>query len=384
VLENRAASGRRSGAEAETEAAKLERALLVISRFEISAEPFLLAFSLAQIIRVFVACSIGANYDEAVRRRSKGAYGMRLRNVELGGTPFRSEIGRQDVFHERERGLPVYAVLLDDLLRETVYVDRALVGGKAQSSAVRVECQAVDVRFVDSSPQLLDFVAVRAVEDPDQGALFAGRRELRAIPIERDLAELTVVRRHDLSRFEVVVLDMYTPRFDAGHREDVAAAGTESAQTSGILHGLELMKQLKVREIIYIHLVLQHHHNPISAQFDCLHVTLELQFCNALVLKIIPYHHLVRWESWILAASNNGQNVAPEEHLHDSNASIASLEASVKSLLERVAVADEEASVRATCKASIILVESNIQQLAAGAARKKHRSHCGVLQSKRS
>jgi hypothetical protein len=37
---------------------------------------------------------------------------------------------------------------------------------------------------------------------------------------------------------------------------------------------------------------------------------------------VVPEHHLVRGEPWIVATSNNGKDIASKKHLNNTNATI--------------------------------------------------------------
>jgi len=58
---------------------------------------------------------------------------------------------------------------------------------------------------------------------------------------------------------------------------------------------------------------------PVASQFHGLDLGAKLEFCNALVLIIVPDEDLVVGESFVIFASNKGENVASKQHLHDPN-----------------------------------------------------------------
>ena len=70
-----------------------------------------------------------------------------------------------------------------------------------------------------------------------------------------------------------------------------------------------------VTKHVYFHLL-------VLPEFDCLDEGLERKFTNALVLVVVPQQHFVHGELGVRASAHQGQDVAPEEHLNDSDASV--------------------------------------------------------------
>ncbi len=58
---------------------------------------------------------------------------------------------------------------------------------------------------------------------------------------------------------------------------------------------------------------------PVATQFHSLDLGAKLEFCNAFVLIIVPDEDLVVGKSFVVFASNEGQNVASKQHLHNPN-----------------------------------------------------------------
>jgi hypothetical protein len=124
-----------------------------------------------------------------------------------------------------------------------------------------------------------------------------------------------------------------------------------------------MVQQFEISKIVDIDLEFQYYHNSVSPQFDSSDFTTKAQFTNTSVLMIIPNHNFVWRISRISTSTNQCENIASKQHLNITDASFA--ETSFESFLEWIAVVDAETSVSTTCKAAIILIEPNIEEVGA-------------------
>ncbi len=60
----------------------------------------------------------------------------------------------------------------------------------------------------------------------------------------------------------------------------------------------------------------------VLSELDCPDVALEVEFSNALHLRVIPQHDFVSGELGTLSSAHECYDVSPVKHLHNANASI--------------------------------------------------------------
>lgn len=118
----------------------------------------------------------------------------------------------------------------------------------------------------------------------------------------------------------------------------------------------------------------QDHDYSVSPKLDRLDLGAEGEFTDAPGLVVVPDHDLVERVLGSGRATDEGQDVAAEEHLHDPDAAL--LEFPPEDLPEGIAVVDTEAGVGASGEAAMVLVEREVEEAGSpdgsgGGARRK-------------
>ena len=78
---------------------------------------------------------------------------------------------------------------------------------------------------------------------------------------------------------------------------------------------------------------------------------------------VVPDHDLVWRVARVAPAADQGEDVAAEEHLNDTDAAVGKVAA--VGLLEGVAVEDAEPRVRPAGEAALVLVEADVEHCSA-------------------
>mmetsp|Transcript_30886 Transcript_30886/g.35281 ORF Transcript_30886/g.35281 Transcript_30886/m.35281 type:complete len:250 (-) Transcript_30886:15-764(-) len=241
--------------------------------------------------------------------------------------------------------------------REDVHC--AFVRRAPQPFRFYVDSYAINFSFVRAPPELLDGLAGGGVEEPDDRALVAGRREQRALEVQRDAGYRRVVRLDGVRLLRLlVVVDVHADAalalFEAGE-EGLLGRVAHRTQALGVLDRLDRVDQLEVAEVVHVNPGFEHDNDLVLAQPDGLDLVFEGELADALLLVVVPEHDLVHRILGVVATADQRQDVAPEQHLHNPDSSI---EVTIESVFIRISVEYFEAVFRSTSEASCILVES--------------------------
>ena len=101
-------------------------------------------------------------------------------------------------------------------------------------------------------------------------------------------------------------------------------------------------------------------HLLVFSQLDSLDLSTKGKFSNALELMIVPEHHFVIWPLRTFAPSDQGQDVAPIEHLYDANSTV---DVSHELPSEWQSVENPESGLGADSEAILVLIEANVANI---------------------
>lgn len=159
------------------------------------------------------------------------------------------------------------------------------------------------------------------------------------------------------------MLDPDLPLLEPGADQHERPCGLwHDAEPLGVGDRLNLVQQLHVREVVHEHRLLQDHHNPVPPQPHRPHLGPEREVAYAPRLVVVPDHDLGGRVVRGRPATDEGEDVAAEEHLRHSDAA-ARTEVAAEDLAERLAVVDAEAVAGAGGEAGVVLVEGQVEEL---------------------
>jgi hypothetical protein len=150
---------------------------------------------------------------------------------------------------------------------------------------------------------------------------------------------------------------------DASENDGIRCRG-ELADASRVGYGLDLMKQFEIGEVVYVDLVLENDDDAIPSEAHSANLGSEGELPDAPVLLVVPNHDFVGRIQGLLAAADQCQDVAAEEHLHHGDAAVR--EVSLERPLEGLAVEDPEAGLGGTGEAAMVLVEGSGEEVVGG------------------
>lgn len=133
------------------------------------------------------------------------------------------------------------------------------------------------------------------------------------------------------------------------------------AQTLRVRDSLNLVQNLKIREIVHEDLVRQNHHDLVPSEANPFHLRSERELADAPRLVVVPDHNLVDRVPRVGPSADECEDVAAEEHV-DQPDSAAGTEIAAENLAEWVAVVDAEAAVGAGGEAAGVLVEGDVEE----------------------
>ena len=164
-----------------------------------------------------------------------------------------------------------------------------------------------------------------------------------------------------------------------------------SAEALGVGRRLDLVHELKVREVVDEDFVLEYHDDAVAPEPDASYGGAEGELPDAAALVVVPDHDLVRRVVGIIAAADEREYVAAEQHLDDADtpspgtAADAGAGSAVahggkvpaEDLAEGVAVVDAEARLGARREAAVVLVEGDVEEVLGSGRRRRGRRRCG-------
>lgn len=145
------------------------------------------------------------------------------------------------------------------------------------------------------------------------------------------------------------------------HQHHRASTLRDRTQSLRVRNRLNLMQQLKIREVVDKDLLLEDDDDPIPPEPNGSNIGPEGELSDAPALVIVPDHDLVGRILRIGSAADEREYVASEEHLHDGD-SAAAIEIAAENLAEGIAVEDAEAVVGADGEAGVVLVEGEVEE----------------------
>jgi hypothetical protein len=77
--------------------------------------------------------------------------------------------------------------------------------------------------------------------------------------------------------------------------------------------------------VFFLTLVFEHDDDAIPSEFDRAHLGSEGEFSNASVLMIVPDHHFVGRVARVATTTHQGQDVATEQHLDVTDATLVEI-----------------------------------------------------------
>ena len=203
--------------------------------------------------------------------------------------------------------------------------------------------------------------SINGIEDPDQSPLRTRRGEQLAVRGERKACDPRVVRHDKLGPLRRVVLDANLALLQPGADQDQRRGRLrDRAEALRVRDGLYLVEQLQVREVVHVHLLLQNDDDPVATEPHRTDLGPERELTDAPALMVVPDHDFVGRVLRVRPAADEGQDVAPEEHLDGGYSSVGELPP--EDLAERVAVEDSEAMVCTHREAPVVLVERQVEQ----------------------
>jgi len=181
------------------------------------------------------------------------------------------------------------------------------------------ESQAIYFCSISTSPYFLQEIAFSCVVDSNKCSLGASSCNEPPILRQREARDTGSVCINKLGLPCPIVFHPNLPLLGTGaNKHDRPGLLRHSAEALGVGRRLDLVHELKVREVVDEDFVLEYHDDAVAPEPDASYGGAEGELPDAAALVVVPDHDLVRRVVGIIAAADEREYVAAEQHLDDA------------------------------------------------------------------